>query len=250
MASPANSRSSSPTPFQTNKPDSFRSSSPTHPIQIEHQIPNHPHLHIHTIRSPTHFNPNNNNHENNTASFEDELSPPSSISAQILAPFLNAPVPSSFKGQTSGATSNGHHSRGANARANALGSLSRSSSQKRGRRRGSIQNEDVSLTKEYMDLISENPITSERLDKIRTLASDKGIPSQLRKVHDLINVINSSTSGQSYYPNRYDENDPFKMEQTQTQKKNSPKFQNEFEENYPVTTVVKIDVPYLLLQLP
>jgi hypothetical protein len=188
MASPANSRPSSPIPFQTKKPESFRSSSPTHLIQIEHQIPNHPHLHIHTIRSPNHFT-SNNNHENNSASFEDDVSPPSSISAQILAPFLNAPVPSSFKGQTTGTTTNGHQSRGATARANALGSMSRSSSQKRGRRRGSIANEDISLTKEYMDLISESPITSDRLDKIRSLASDKGVPSQLRKVPNLMNSL-------------------------------------------------------------
>ena len=134
--------------------DSFRSSSPTHSIQIEHQIPNHPHLHIHTIRSSVTSSNNNNNNEN--AIYDDDVSPPSSISAQILAPFLNAPVPSTFKsasspGPTSTAT-NGHQSRGASARASALGSLSRSSSYKRNSRR---RNEDNSLTAEYLELIGD-----------------------------------------------------------------------------------------------
>src|SRR5208282_454411 len=128
---------------------SFRSSSPTHPVQIEHQIPNHPHLHIHTIRSSV-ISPPNNNNSNDSAIYDDDVSPPSSISAQILAPFFNAPVPSSFKSTSSPSQTstipNGYQSRGASARASALGSLSRSNSGKRNSLRRS--NEDNSLASE------------------------------------------------------------------------------------------------------
>lgn len=173
MSSPPTSRPSSPSHFSPSRSGSFRSSSPTHPVQIEHQIPNHPHLHIHTIRSPV--SPPPNSTEN--AIHADDFSPPSSISAQILAPFLNAPVPSLFK--TPNQPTNGQ-TRGANARANALGSLSRSSSQKRGsRRRSDAEN---SLAKEYMDLLGGEPIDAQRLSQIRSLACERGIPEHLRKV--------------------------------------------------------------------
>jgi hypothetical protein len=185
MSSPSRSPPSSPIlpKGELLRSDSFRSSSPTHSIQIEHQIPNHPHLHIHIIRSSAKHPPNSNDN-NESAIYDDDVSPPSSISAQILAPFLNAPVPSKFKStsshsQTSTAP-NGHHSRGASARASALGSLSRSSSVKRSSRRRS--NEDNSLTVEYLELIGDGKVDSERLDKIRCLASERGVPSQLRRV--------------------------------------------------------------------
>ena len=174
MSSPSTSRPSSPPQFSRSRSGSFRSSSPTHPIQIEHQLPNHPHLHIHTIRSPVNSPPNST--ENDV--HEDDYSPPSSISAQILAPFLNAPVPSLFK--TPNQPTNGQ-SRGANARANALGSLSRTSSQKRGsRRRSDAEN---SLTKEYMDLLGGESIDAQRLSQIRSLACERGVPGHLRKVN-------------------------------------------------------------------
>src|SRR5277367_4917351 len=140
MSSPSTSRPSSPnfSKDALRRTDSFRSQSPSRPVQIEHQIPNHPHLHIHTIRSPI-ASPTTDNSNNESAIYDDDVSPPSSISAQILAPFLNAPVPSSFKtpsSQTStSSNTNGHQSRGANARANALGAVSRSSSVKRNARR-------------------------------------------------------------------------------------------------------------------
>ena len=184
MSSPSRSRPSSPIlPKEALlRSGSFRSSSPTHSIQIEHQIPNHPHLHIHTIRSSATHPPNNDNNE--SAIYDDDVSPPSSISAQILAPFLNAPVPSNFKSSSSHSQTstvpNGHHSRGASVRASALGSLSRSSSVKRTSRRRS--NEDNSLAVEYLELIGDGKVDSERLDKIRCLASERGIPSQLRRV--------------------------------------------------------------------
>jgi hypothetical protein len=165
--------------------NSFRSSSPTHPVHIEHQIPNHPHIHIHTIRSSNISSPSvttTTDTTNESAIYDDDVSPPSSISAQILAPFLNAPVPSSFKSPSSNqnATIPNGHTRGANARANALGSLSRSNSVNRNRQRRS--NEDNYLTAQYLDLIGDGKVDTERLEKIRSLASERGVPSQLRKV--------------------------------------------------------------------
>ena len=187
MSSQSSSRPSSPI-FQKEalvRSSSFRSASPTKPIQIELQIPNHPHLHIHTIRSPLTSSLNSNNNNNVNPIYDDDVSPPSSISAQILAPFLNAPVPSSFKSTFPSQTStvpngSGHQSRGTSARANALGSLSRSSSLKRNSRRS---NEDNYLTAQYLELIGDGKVDSERLDKIRCIASERGIPQQLRRVY-------------------------------------------------------------------
>jgi hypothetical protein len=161
---------------------SFRSSSPNHSIRIEHPMPNHPHLHIHTIRSPVTNDSNDNTDE--SAIYDDDISPPTSISAQILAPILNAPVPSSLKShspsQQVSHPSTDRHSRGATARANALGAISRSSSAKPRNRRPS--NEDNSLASEYLELIGDGKVDSERLEKIRRLAAERGIPGHLRKV--------------------------------------------------------------------
>src|SRR5579862_1666644 len=192
MTSPVPSPPSSPSISPTSstrkssaleRSGSFRSSSPTHPIQIEHQIPNHAHLHIHTISSPIH-SPPHSNHQNHETSLEEELSPPASISAQILAPFLNAPVPSSFKAVSTASqpstASNGHQSRGGAARAGALGSLSRSSSRSRTHRRRSM-NDDAALTKDYLDLIGNGTVSQDRLEKIRSLAREKGVPGPMRK---------------------------------------------------------------------
>jgi hypothetical protein len=189
MSSPSTSRPSSPilSKDAVGRTGSFRSHSPSRPVQIEHQIPNHPHLHIHTIRSPI-LNNNgiNSNNNNDSAIYDDDVSPPSSISAQILAPFLNAPVPSSFKtpsSQTStSSNTNGHQSRGANARANALGAASRSSSVKRyARRRAS--NEDNSVVAEFLDLlgVEGGKVDAERIEKMRCLARERGVPNHLRK---------------------------------------------------------------------
>jgi hypothetical protein len=182
MLSTSSSRSSSPNLSKEVfvRSISFRSSSPTHPVQFERRIPNHPHLHIHTIRSSVMSLPNNTN-EN--AIYDDDVSPPSSISAQVLGPFINSPVPSSFKNASLSQTStipNGHQSRGAGARATALGSSSWSSSVKRNSRQRS--NEDNFLAAEYLELIGDGEVDSERLDKIRCLASERGVPSQLRRV--------------------------------------------------------------------
>jgi hypothetical protein len=120
---------------------------------------------------------------NEGAVYDDEISPPSSISAQVLAPFLNAPVPSTFKNpppiQSAGSTAVNGMTRGASARATALGSLSRSSSVKRSSRRSS--NEDNSLTSDYLALIGEGNVDETRLEKIRCLARDRGVPNNLRK---------------------------------------------------------------------
>jgi len=187
MSSVSTSRSSTPSLSKEalKLATSFRSSSPTRPIHIEHQIPNHPHLHIHTIRSSIISTPSittTATTTNESAIYDDDVSPPSSISAQILAPFLNPPVPSRFKSSSNSQNStvpNGQ-TRGAMARANALGSSSRSDSVTRNRRRRS--NEDNYLTTQYLDLIGEGKVDTERLEKIRCLASERGVPSQLRKV--------------------------------------------------------------------
>lgn len=162
---------------------SFRSSSPSLAVQIEHQIPNHPHLHIHTVRSP--LTSAGITVDCESAVADDEVAPSSSISAHILAPILNAPVPSSFKTNSSTQTSvvsvNGQtRGRGVSARANALGSLSRSNSVKRGARLAS--NGDKSFSAEYVDAIGDGRVDHERLEKIRYLARDRGIPGHLRKV--------------------------------------------------------------------
>src|SRR5271169_6530327 len=121
MSSPFTSRPSSPTLSKEalKLTNSFRTSSPTHPIHIEHQIPNHPHLHIHTIRSPINSSPSitTTSTTNESAIYDDDISPPSSISAQVLAPFLNAPVPSSFRSSSpsQNTTVPNGHTRGANA---------------------------------------------------------------------------------------------------------------------------------------
>src|SRR5277367_1061406 len=177
MSSPSTSRPSSPnfSKDALRRTDSFRSQSPSRPVQIEHQIPNHPHLHIHTIRSPI-ASPTTDNSNNESAIYDDDVSPPSSISAQILAPFLNAPVPSSFKTTSN---TNGHQSRGASARANALGAVSRSSSVKRNARRRA-SNEDNSVVAEFLDLLG-GKVDAESLEKMRCLAREKGVPNHLRK---------------------------------------------------------------------
>jgi hypothetical protein len=162
--------------------ESFRSSSPTHPIQIKHPIPNHAHLHIHTIRS-TMTPPNSSSLNDESGVYDDDVSHPSSISAQILTPFLNGPVPSIFTTtsphQNSTVSTNGL-SRGASARTNVLGSSSRSSSARGNRRRRS--NEDNSLVAEYMELIGDGTVDAEKLEEIRRLAGERGVPSQLRRV--------------------------------------------------------------------
>lgn len=184
----SSSRSSSPAlPNEIRtQGNSFRSHSPTRPILVEHQIPNHQHLHIHTVRSPMNALHNDPKHAGENIAtgeeiFEDDISPPSSISAQILAPFANAPAPSSFKALSSQSSSSTNgRSRGNIARADALGSLSRSSSVKRSQRRRS--NEDNALTAQYLDLIGDGHVDRERLEKIRYLSCERGVPGQLRRV--------------------------------------------------------------------
>ena len=159
---------------------SFRPTSPSHAIQVEHPIPNHAHLHIHTIRSWD----NQSSASDESAVYDDDFSPPSSISAQILAPILNAPVPSSLRTrspskQASNSSVNGH-SRSSNARAGALGSPSRSSSAKPHRPRQS--NKSTALATEYLDLIGDGRVDAQRMARIRYLAYERGVPGHLRKV--------------------------------------------------------------------
>ena len=202
--SPSHSPLHSPTPPKDllSRMDSFRSTSPSHSVSVEHQIPNHPHHHIHTFRSPVPFDEPNavKNFDNVDATYDDEA-PPASISAQILAPILNAPVPSSFRSPSpsplqkeAGASTNGLQSRGASARLTVLGSVSRSGSAKPHTRRRS--NEDNALTVEYLDLIGDGHVDSKRMQKIRCLAYERGIPGHLRRVLSLCDSANQSTFGQ------------------------------------------------------
>lgn len=213
---------------------SFRSSSPTHSIQIEHPIPNHPHIHIHTVRS-TMTPPNSDIVNNKNAVYDDDILPPSSISAQVLAPFLNGPMPSTFTAaslhQNLTVSTNGL-GRGAIPRANALGSSSRSSSVRRSRRRRS--NEDNSLVAEYLELIGEGQVDTEKLEKIRHLASERGVPSQLRRVKCLLSCIDNSTSGLSFSHNLYDKVNPRTLTTTTTttSRRSSQKYQNGFGGSY------------------
>jgi hypothetical protein len=182
MGSTPISRPSTPSANRENtfhaRSSSFRSSSPTRPISVEHPMPYHQHLHFHTIRSPTSLM---NDPDSSSAGYDEEIFPPISISAQILAPLFNTPAPSSFKALTADNLTTNGRSRGAEARAGALGSLSRSSSHvRKNHRRPS--NEDISLTNEYLGLIGDGRVDCTGLEELRRLARERGVPNQLRKV--------------------------------------------------------------------
>jgi hypothetical protein len=145
------------------------------------------HLHIHNTIQPTQYSLPTNEAD------EDDVSPPSTISAQVLLPFLNSPVTGTFKTATTAPTSNGQHSRGAAARANALGSMSRSSSARRRQSR-----DEGELRKEYLEILGDGSVMSESLEKLRELARERGVPGQLRKVFRAPACSYYSMSGRYY----------------------------------------------------
>jgi len=176
MTSPAGSRPGSPARNSIDPSslvDPFPALDNMSPMQQHH----YPHLHVHNTIHPTQFSPLT--HEEDDEDDEGDVSPPSTISAQVLLPFLNTALSGTFKTSStmSAATSNGQHSRGATARVNAMASLSRSSS---GRQRTSRS--EGELTKEYKEILGDGTVTPESLEKLRGLAKERGVPGQLRKV--------------------------------------------------------------------